>query len=529
VSDPVFVVSLWLVLITCVLCASVGFNRPTWSRSYTTAARYRLALAAHITLFLLLMLIVYAILRRGLTVDARAEGRPDPVSETALVWMSLAITLCVRAVSTQPRRWLQRMAGIPGHAKHRAAFLAAGEFEPDAKFVEQARATLLSLGIDLDSDWLPPARPTHRLLLRATALFIQLREWEFSRRFTGFAREAKNDFDLQRRRFEHLSFRVSRTLASIERLAEIKHQFTQSTPNPSPTEVDGLMKKIVNDLIADSCEDIIAFYDDACLLAVRGAMLTQPTRKGRNALLRKLGFRRPTPPVRAGYGILIPTGLLVYVGMWLFFLILPTPQADIHAKALIAVVSIVLLGSISMAIIPKRRWGFANTGLRGHTPYSFVIGAGVCAVLFSVIVQLTAGALLIGGIAGALERLHASSPWMLGVFATAATMAWLVQDTRWEHTPSRRMRRLRDAAVFGAVWASTALVGEGLDFEINHHLILSLTLVKTVLGSFVFGGLIGYTIPEGVRVNDPVPLEPVPRIGTPTPTVPLLRARPIDA
>jgi hypothetical protein len=419
------------------------------------------------------------------------------------------------------------MAGIPDHAKRRAAFLADGEFEPDAKFVEQARCTLSSRGIDLDSDWLPPARPTHRLLLRATALFIQLREWEFAPRFIKFAREAQNELDLQRRRFERLSFRVSRTLSSIERLAEIKHQFTRSTPNPPSTEVDGLMKKIVNDLIADSCEDIIAFYDDACLLAVRGAMLTQSTRKGRAALLRRLGFRRPSPPAPVGYGILIPTALLLYVGMWVFFLILPTPHADIHAKALIAVISIVLLGSISMAIIPKRRWGFANTGLHGRTPYSFVIGAGLCAVLFAVIVHLTAGALLIGGIAGALERLHASSPWLLGVFGTGATMAWLVQDTRWDHTPSRWMRRLRDAAVFGAVWVSTTLVGEALDFEINHHLILSLTLAKVVLGSFVFGGLIGYTIPEGVRVNDSVPLGSAPRVGPST--VPLLRARPIDA
>lgn len=520
-------ISLFLVLVTSVLSASVGFNRPSWSRSYTTAARYRAALAAHITLFLLLMLIVYAVLRRGFAEYARFEGTADQPSETALVWISLAITLCVRAVSTQPRKWLQRMAGIPGHAKRRAALLADGEFAPNAPYAEQAHSTLLSRGIDLELDWLPPARPTFRLLLRATALFLQVREWESNRRFAKFGSEAKNDLDLQRRRFDRLSFRVSRTFASIERLGEIRYRFTQSDPGSSSAEVDGSIRKIVNDLIADSCEDIGAFYDDACLLAVRGAMMTEPTRKGRSVLLRRLGFLSPGRPAHAGYGILIATALLLYLGMWLFFLILPMPATDINDKARIAVVSIVVFGSISTAIVPKLRWGFANTGLHGRTPYSFVIGAGLCAVLFAVIVQLAAGAVLIGGIEGALQHLHTSFPWLFSVFCTGATMAWLVQDIRWASMRSPRMRRLRDAVTFGAVWMLSALVGRWLDFEINHHVVFPWALVGAEFGSFVFGACIGYAIPEAVRVNNPELLERVPLIASPDTTI--LSTRPIDA
>src|SRR3981081_1699685 len=153
-SEPFFFISLVLVLLTCVLCAAVGFNRPSWSRTYTTAARYRAALAAHVPLYLLLMLIIYAALRRGFVIYKGHEANADQSYEVVLVWFALVITLCVRAVSTRPRAWLQRMTGIPGHAKSLAALLADGKLFARAAIVEQARSTLLSRGVDSESDWL---------------------------------------------------------------------------------------------------------------------------------------------------------------------------------------------------------------------------------------------------------------------------------------------------------------------------------------------------------------------------------------
>ena len=525
--DPFFFISLLLVFLTCAFCTAIGFNRPSWSRSYTTAVRYRVALAAHITLYLLLMLIIYAVLRRLLVVYTGFGKDANQSLEAALVWFALVITLSVRAVSTRPRAWLQRMAGIPAYAKSEAALLADGKLFARAAIVEQARGTLLSRGIDTESDWLPPAQPAHRLLLRATALFVQIREWEDLPRFAKFVREAKHDLDLQRRRFDRLSIRISRTLASIERLGEVRVRFSQEAdPNASLAEVDALIKKIVGDLITDSCEDIGAFYDDACLLTVRGAMTTESTRKGRRALIRHLGFLETTSPEPQGYGILAATGLLLYVGMWLFFLILPVQAADIDIKALIAIISLVVFGSISIAVVPKLRWGFANTGLHDRTPIVFVLGAGVGAMLFAAVVQLAAGALLIGGIHGALERLQFSSPWLLSVFGTGATMAWLVQDTRWLDTRSPRIRRCKDAAILGSVWVLGTLAGKWLDLQINHHAIDALSLLPAAAGSFTFGALIGSAIPEYVRIDDPTPTERT-LIGPSATTH--LRTRPSDA
>jgi hypothetical protein len=525
-SEPFFLTCLVLVLLTCALCASVGFNRPSWSRSYTTAARYRTALGAHVTLYLLLMLIIYAALRRGFVIYQGHEANADQSYEVVLVWFALVITLCVQAISTRPRAWLQRMAGIPGHAKGVAALLAGGKLFAQAAIIERARSTLLSRGIDSESDWLPLARPAHRLLLRATALFVQIREWEDLPGLAKFACEAKHDLDLQRRRFDRLSIRVSRTLASIERLGEIRHQFSRdAAPNASSAEVDGLIKKIVGDLIADSCEDIGAFYDDACLLAVRGAMTTEPTRKGRRALIRHLGFFEPSSMDSPGYGILAAAGLLLYAGVWLIFLILPSQTVDIPAKELIAVISLIVFGSISIAVVPKLRWGFANTGLHDRTPVAFVLGAGSCALLFAVVVQLGAGALLIGGVQGALERLHSGSPWLCSVFGTGASLAWLVQDNRWLATRSARTRRFKDAAILGSVWVLGTVVGKWLDLEINHHVIDPLPLLEFAATSFMFGALIGYAVPECIRVDEPSLTERT-AIG-PSDTT-LLRTRPLD-
>ncbi len=487
------------------LFAWIGFNRPSWSRSYTSAARYRYAIAGHITLYLLVLLVVYALLRRGFAAYAQVDASTTEPSPSALVWIALGLTLCVRAVpplSARTQAWLQRMAGIPSHAHRVATLLADAELEAAPSVLEKVRDMLLSRGVDAEGDWLPLAQPTHRLLFKATALFIQLRDWEDDPRFANFVFEARNDLDLLRRRFERLSFRVSRTLTSIERLGEVRHLYSQKGAEApaAADQLDGLLRRIAGDLIADSCEDIGAFYDDACLLAARGAMATQSTRKGCDALIARLGFvlkRRARP---AAYGILAYAAVLLYFGIWLFFLILPVGAADIERKALVSVVSLIVFGSMAIAIVPKLHWGFANAGLHERTPVRFVMGAGVCAVLFAVGVNLGAGALLMGGAAGALQRLRGGSPYLPAVFLTAATIAWLVQDHRWRGTPSPRMRRVRDAAALGSVWLLSSIVGSLLRAQILSEPIVPLYLLEAAVGGFAFGSVVGFAIPESVRV-----------------------------
>jgi hypothetical protein len=164
-------------------------------------------------LYLLLLVVVYAVLRWGFAVYARVDASTTEQPPGALIWIAAALTLCVQAVpalSAHLRAWLQRMAGIPGHAQRLATLLADAEFEATASDREIARRMLLSRGVDGECDEFPLAQPAHRLLFKAAELFVQLRHWEDEPRFSRFVFEARNDFDLLRRRFDRLSFRVSR-------------------------------------------------------------------------------------------------------------------------------------------------------------------------------------------------------------------------------------------------------------------------------------------------------------------------------
>jgi len=68
-------------------------HRPTWLRSFTTAARFRAALAAHVSLYLFVLLVFHLVLRRILlSLGSSAAEEYAPV----VIWVSLVITLCIR-------------------------------------------------------------------------------------------------------------------------------------------------------------------------------------------------------------------------------------------------------------------------------------------------------------------------------------------------------------------------------------------------------------------------------------------------
>jgi hypothetical protein len=504
-------------VLACALCmvgTSIGFNRPSWSRTYTTAARFRIALVLHAIVYLVVYLGAFILLRQ---IFARGFAVPTYDATLSAIWLALLAVLSWRLISSRPKEWLHGHAGIPGSAHRFATSLADGEVKPSAEIAEQARSALLSRGIDVDADWLDLARPTHQLLLRTTMLFLQVREWETQREFARFAREAKNELGSLRRRFDRLSFRVARSLTSIERLGEVIH-LRHGAGVASSTEAkqaDTLIRKIVTDLLADCCEDIRNFHESACLLAARAALVKRRTQKGRDTFVRALGFDLKRERGAADYVFLVTTAGLLYAGMWLFFQLLPssTRTADLEFRQLVSVVSLVVFGSLVIAIVPKLRWGFANAGLRRRTPIAFVLGAGICAVIFAVVVQLTAGALLVGGMDGALGRVRIGSSWLLATFLTASTMAWLVQDHRWRGTQSPWLRRLLDGLSLGAAWVlgggvgmllQTRLLGVALDTE---------ALSFFVIGSFVFGSLLGLLTAESARHTElRLPLRTLPTL-----------------
>jgi len=511
-QEPVVWVSWLAASVVAALCASAGFNRPSWSRSYTTASRFRLARVAFVAAFLLMLLVVYAIVQRGFAL-AMPDAAPAAGNAVAAMWLALLVVLVLRMLplSRRLRETFHRLAGVPDSARRLADLLSAAELDAPEPVLEEARAMLLSLGIDSESDWLPITRPLHAQLLNTTVLFVQIRQWTQDPDLASFTREAKHEVDTLRHRFDRMSFRVARTLTSIERLGTVRHLFSalqRSDEEPmvardESQQLDPLLRKLVNDLIADCCEAIAAFHADACLLASRAVMATQDTRRGRDRLLARLGFRLPQRESRNAYGVLGLALVMLYVGIWLFLTILPAntggDDAGLELKEKVAVITAIVFGALMIAIVPKLRWGFANAGLHERTPVSFVVGAGLAALLFAVVVNLVSGALLIGGWAGAVMRLNDGAPYLHAPFLTAMTMAWLVQDHRWRRLVSERGRRRRDALVLGAVWAVSGIVVRVMAMLLTGAPLS--VFVGTVLGSFVFGAVLGYVIPESVRAD----------------------------
>lgn len=514
--------ALMVAFTTCAFYAAVAFNCPSWARSYTTAARYTAALSAYVIVYWLTFALAVTLAMAIAAVSSDDPGSADQSTQVGLVYGALLLTFCARGLLARPRSWLHSLAGVPSYATRLSVTLGSGDFVPNESVLQEARALLRSRGIECESDWLPPARPAYQQLLRATALFIQLRAWEDDRQFSHFVCKIQNEFNVLRRRFERLSFRVARTLIVMERLGEVRYRSIdpatsriltldesdgmirlknaadapgQGSSSPPGSEVDVLMRKIIMDLITEVCEDIRYFYEDACLLAVRGILATQRRRAGRKACAEKLGFLASHPFPNMGYGVLVPTALLLYCGVSLIFLVLPTIHVvDLSRAAAIAIVSLTTFGAMAVAIVPKLRWGFANTGLRNRTPVAFVLGAGGAAALLDALIQLMAGAVInSGGLTGGLHRLLLSCPWLPGYFATGASVAWLVQDTRWLSTSRDLRRRLYDALVLGSVWIAGTVAGNVI---LNR---LDLDLLTTLVASFLFGGVVGYLIPETVR------------------------------
>lgn len=500
----------WLFAITIAgLAGWVGFNQPSWSRTYTTIGRYRLALFVHVAVYLVVLLALYAVARRV----AVAAGYPQLRGE--LLFAALVATLVVRLtpmVFYRLRDSLIAWAGVPEQAQRFARHLAASPLHPDERIRAQAEALLVHRGIGPEQDWLAVARPLRKNLLEATELYLQLRSWKDAAAFLGFVREARHELQELYQRFDRLSFRAARTLSSIEKLAEMNRLFLEREPagtraaDGEEAEFDKHVRALVDDLVADACEGINFFHRDACMLAARGVMTTQPLRSGRDRAVSRLGFEVKPREGPSVYGMLVYAACLLYAGLWLFFLLLPPDRVEQAMKTgqLIAVITLNVLGSIAIAVVPKFHWGFANSGLRQKTPVAFVIGAGVASMLFATGVNLAAGALVYGGSGGPMQRVTEALPYLPSSFITAAVIAWLIQDHRWSGRAAPSTRRMLDAAVLGLAWLVSSLLSR-LIAGGSPETLLEPRAGLVALGAFVFGAVMGCVIPSPVRgrtVND---------------------------
>ncbi|PTR33978.1 hypothetical protein C8J98_102165 [Luteibacter sp. OK325] len=489
----------WVVVVS---MAGVGFNQPSWSRSCTTGFRYYAAQMGHMTLYSGIFLLAYGLV--SLAFGWSTGSAPHPLA----TWLALLLTLSLRAMPSTARYFRQRAhrwASIPGSVLRLSRVMSAARFGTSS-FASDARLLLTARGIALDDDPIPAVALARQKLLAATEVFLTIRAWEESPAATTFSLDARPSIDLLRHRFDRLAFRVSHTITSITRLGDVRYLYVSDTdPSRDTGEMDELLRRLVDDMTDEMLEDIRAFYADACLLAAKGTLAMRVTRHGRDALLAKMGFdlgrkKRPTAAL-----LLATFALLVAVSLWLYFTLFPAPAPSSgNSQSLSLGVRFVLLaldifGSITVAIIPKRHWGFANSGLWQRTPKLFVVASGACAMAVVLAINVGIGAIL-DGESGAARCLAYSWVLLPFMFAHAAAAAWLIQDHRWSGTASRIKRRLLDASTWAVGLAVASIVSVPILLFLGREPFEFLP--RMVLTSLVFGAVYGYFIPESVRSID---------------------------
>jgi hypothetical protein len=524
-ADPFLALKLISAMFVLALVAVVGFDRPTWSRTFTTVTRFRFALAAYVLMQVLVMLVLYLALRWIFAATGIMGGLEGLIRPSSPIWLSVTATLllfAISAVADPLRRFLQRAAGVPDQAHKLAALLGEAQLEMSDAQVREARDLLEHRGIEQEQHWLQQEQATQNLMLRATRLHLLLRKWPAEPHMKRYVAVAKNDLDLLRQRFDELSLRISRSFGTMEHLGEIT-QLLCGPGSPVQQQTADLIRKIIQDMLREMCADISEFCSHACLLIARGVMCTEPTAKTRQCAVAGLGFRVAvvTEP-QVSYGALAMAAAMLYFGVALFFALVGATPRAISGASLVIVITLTQVGALTVAIVPKTRWGFANAGLTSRTPVDFVIGAGVAAVLLAVAINLLAGALLIGGWQGSLTRLGSAAPYLISPFATAATTAWLVQDHRWRAAASSRARRWLDAATMGLVWLVVSAIATELAMLWIGPDVTTGAFIKAMVGGFVIGGALGAVVPAAFRIDERALLQ---RTGRPV----IARHQPVPA
>lgn len=444
-----FVAVVWL--------AARRFNAPRPVRTYTRPERYFWGSLAYVTTGAVLYVFAYFLARTVLPQAYAAFG--------AVVLMGLAIRLPgVSRLDRGARESLQRAIGYPTEAHRLAAALAIAPFAPTAKVGDELKVLLQARGYDLDDDWLPVAEPVRELWFRAAALFQQVRGWERDARFDGFVWLARDEFDVLRQRFDQLSLKVVRVLETIEQLGrfwvcangESAGGKQQSDPSgAAQTRMGTDLRTIISRLLADLRQDVAFFNQNLCLFAARGVLTQCVSARGRHRQLAGLGFKlAPEGPSTA------KVLALTFAFYFVVFLVFMTPALKVvltgglpEARVLskIALIALIQVVGVTAAVVPKPLFGFANENLRGETPWRFVLGAGVVAALLGLALQYAYHSIpaVAAGARGCVQigGFKAVLPWLAMPFATASTLAFLIQDGRWPRIDSPFVRRLADVLV----------------------------------------------------------------------------------
>jgi len=368
----------------------------------------------------------------------------------------------------------------------------------------------LGRGYDPNQNWLPVADPTRDLWFKAAILFHQIRNWESDKYYRQFLSNARVEFDVLRQRFDQLSFKVPRVFEMLERLGillstAVPAAASDSHPSSAGStlgsefqETTEAVKTTISDLLFDLQEDVAFFLRNVCLFIARGVLSNTLTSSSRFQRLKDLGFTVETPSPSTVH-VLLKAFIVFLISLYIPIAVSdPGIKDDFPYLFLIVMIPTIQVIALATAILPKRRYGFANEDIYGYPPWAFIIVAGLVALGLAALVSLGFRYLAFLDWSIALGDFFRNWPWVLMAFSTATVSAFLIQDSRWASTSSLRVKRMKDALVMalsnGAMMVIVLLVFRAFIPGSTPE-----NKGMTLFFAVVIGFLVGYIVPSAFR------------------------------
>lgn len=468
------------------------FNTPYTNRSSTTALRYHLGAAV----YALLIVSVYLVLSH-IQLSERVEGLlsssqegllRDPLLLALLLTVLLPQAPWLASLDNWLREKCKRLAAIPYEVRRLSAELRRAPFEPSADIRAAVRHRLLERGFEEEEVRLEEGEGPQGLWLKATALMVELQQWESEPRFAGFLNRFSDDWQGLRSEFNGL---VPKAKRCFQLLGDAASAPSDATVVKMAAEYRSNLMNEVRRLLAELYEFIS-----------RGVLQCQLTRATRLQQLSKLGFQRSHQPTLsrdslvAVFLMVVPViGASLLVGQKDF----TTALTRAPQYALTYVVAVIC----ALWARHLKRPAVGEDPLWAHRPWFAYLVAGVVAVAGSAVINLGSKFLLYPSRFDLDVYWERGFPWVLLSFVTAFVTAFHLDNRPSERFPFRRLRWIEGAtqgiltvvaAVGVCLWLSQYRPAEDIPWH--------------VLGSAgLIGLLLGITVPSWFRMTEALELE----------------------
>lgn len=451
-----------------------------------------------------------------------------------LVVVGLPVLPVFRGIDRALRRKSRELAGVQLKVARLSCELAGAELELPDDDAQALQAILKRRGYS--NGWLARGGPLTGTWRKISTLRLRLRRWEGSPRFARYMEGSSLLYGGLRNRYDQLSFRLMRSLDVVEQLEQMVD--AAGGADAATASLESLVERDVCDsdsrlrnpvsatnrlLFEELRVDVDLLLRDFCTFIARGVLSVGLTASDRSRQFKLLGFQLVEKP---RYEILAPAFALFVGTLVAAFKLFGTggPSAEWLPRALMIATLMVI--ALCVAILPKRRFAFANRDIRRRLPYAFILAAALAAFVLNIPVRLAFMAAIKLGDADGAWRASWSSlltdwPFLLLLSTMAAVSAILVQDGIWRRVRSLRKQRLMDGLTLaGALGVMMIPVQHllrltGSELQASAQKALLLALVAAILG-FVIGVLVPWSFRTVARSGRAHFLRPNSVLGTPT-------------